>query len=280
MNALKHKLRDLLIIERLGSGAMGDVYQCIDQSTGKPVAVKWLHRSDMSKRFIEEARILASIHHPGIAQFIKFEQHEKEAYLVMEYVEGLTLEKLIQHHGKLPESFALKITLQIATALKYLHDQQIIHRDLKASNLKITKSGQVKLLDFGIAKAQFSEKLTAEGFVIGSTPYLAPEQFKQDYSHKIDLWALGILLYQMLTGHLPFSAATEFELRAKIQKGDYLPLEIFSPGLNKSTKKIIRKLLAVRPENRWSANELLQQMEGKSAGAFWNKWIEKLKTNR
>ena len=279
MNAPKHKFRDLLIIERLGSGAMGDVYQCIDQGTGKPVAVKWLHRSGMNKRFIEEARILASIQHPGIAQFIKFEQHDKDAYLVMEYVEGLTLEKLIHHHGKLPETFALKIALQIATALNYLHDRQIIHRDLKASNIKITKTGQVKLLDFGIAKAQFSEKLTADGFVIGSTPYLAPEQFKQDYSPKIDLWALGILIYQILTGHLPFSASSEIELRAKIQKGDYLSPKIFAPEINKSTHKIIRKLLAVRPEKRWSADELIQHLQDKELGSFWNNWVAKLKSN-
>jgi len=259
---------------------MGEVYRAIHPSTGIPVAIKWLHRLDMATRFQEEARLLAQIQHPNIARFISYSGNSEEAYIVMEYVEGLTLEKLLNRQGKLAENYALKLLRQLSDALIYMHERQIIHRDLKASNIKVQKDSTVKILDFGIAKSQFATRFTHEGFIVGSTPYVAPEQFRNLVTPKIDTWALGVLFYQMLTGHLPFADRNEEALRAKIQSNDFLPIEVFNPSVSKDARKILNNLLTTRVQKRWSAKELShfleQHREGKGKkglAGFFRKWI-------
>jgi serine/threonine-protein kinase len=274
---LQTKLDRYILIEWLGSGAMGDVYKAIDPRTGKPVAIKLLHRQDMANRFEEEAILLQKLQHTKIARFIDYYSSEQEAYIIMEYVEGLTLEKLISHQGKLPEAYALKLLQQINDAVSYLHGQEIIHRDLKASNIKITTESEVKILDFGIAKTRYSRSFTKEGFIVGSAPYLAPEQFQQIITTKIDTWALGVLLYQMLTGYLPFSAVSDQELRSKIEKGSFMPASVFNPSITAKSKVILKNLLATSTSRRWSAEQLKHYMESSKPNNPLRQWWQALR---
>ncbi|MBK8505715.1 MAG: serine/threonine protein kinase [Saprospiraceae bacterium] len=274
---LKTKIDHYILIEWLGSGAMGDVYKAIDPRTGKPVAIKLLHRKDMAARFEAEAIILQQLNHQNIARFIDYHQSDQEAYIIMEYVEGLTLEKLISHQGKLPESYALKLLDKINGAVSYLHEQQIIHRDLKPSNIKIPKESDVKILDFGIAKTRYSGSLTQEGFIVGSGPYLAPEQFKQVISSKIDTWAMGVLFYQMITGYLPFSATDEKDLQKKIENGTYLPAKVFQPSITLRSKAILKSLLTTNASRRWSSKKLSQHLHSAPTGLNFQFWWSALK---
>jgi serine/threonine-protein kinase len=256
---------------------MGDVYKAIDPRTGKPVAIKVLRRHDMAARFEEEALILQQLNHPNIARFINYQQSGQEAYIIMEYVEGLTLEKLISHQGKLPETYALKLLDKINIAVAYLHERQIIHRDLKPSNIKITKESDIKILDFGIAKTRYSGSLTQEGFIVGSGPYLAPEQFKHVISSKIDTWAMGVLFYQMITGYLPFSARDEKELQSKIENGTYLPAKVFQPAITLRSKAIVKSLLTTNASRRWSSKKLNQHLHPAPTGFNLRFWWSALK---
>jgi serine/threonine-protein kinase len=274
---LKTKIDRYILIEWLGSGAMGDVYKAIDPRTGKPVAIKVLHKMDMAVRFEEEAQILQQLNHPNIARFIEYCQSGQEAYLIMEYIEGLTLEKLISHQGKLPEDYCLKILDKINFAVSYLHEQEIIHRDLKPSNIKITRDSDVKILDFGIAKTRYSKSLTQEGFIVGSGPFLAPEQFRQVISPKIDTWAMGVLFYQMITGYLPFSGSSEKELQSKIENGTYLPAKVFQPNLTLKSKAILKHLLATNASRRWSSKKLMKHLHSAPAGFNFRFWWSALK---
>jgi serine/threonine-protein kinase len=262
------QLNEYMILEMLGSGATGDVYKCVSRSTGQVVAIKWLHRIDMAKRFEHEARTLRQINHPNIAQFIDYVYSREKAFIVMEFVEGLTIEKLINRTGKLPEAYALKVLNQLAVVIKYLHSQNIIHRDLKAANIKIMQDSTVKILDFGIAKTDFSAQLTMEGHILGSMPYMAPEQFQQITSTKVDMWALGVLYYQMLTRYLPFSGSSDLAIRTAVEKGKYISPDIFEATLTDYSKSVIKNLLKTNPNQRWNIDKLIQHLanETKSAG--------------
>ena len=267
-----------MILELLGSGAMGDVYKCIAQSTGQLVAIKWLHRLEMAKRFANEANTLAQINHPNIAQFVNYVHATDFAFIVMEYVEGLTIEKLISHSGKLPESYAKRILLQLAQAVKYLHDQNIVHRDIKAANIKVKQNSQVKLLDFGIAKTKFSERLTAEGLVVGSMPYIAPEQFEGTTTPKVDLWSLGVLYYQMITSYLPFSGNGDIAIRDSIKRGQYLAPEVFEPNISKQSQNIVKHLLNPIVHQRWSIDQLISNLDDKEDNDRGKTMLQSLRT--
>ncbi len=241
----------------LGAGGMGEVYKAAHHSTRQPAAVKVLSRIDQAARFQNEAYVQASVHHPHIAALYTYLSGEPHSCIVMEYVPGPTLETLIFRHRRLPEGFALKVLGQIASAVAHLHERGIVHRDLKACNIKVTADGTAKLLDFGIAKAAYTPRLTREGYVIGTTYSMAPEQFHNQVSAASDCWALGVLLYEMLTGYRPFDGTTETEIRIKIERGDYMSPDLLLPDLSRQSKRIIRRLLHPNPEKRLTAAEVL-----------------------
>ncbi len=241
----------------LGSGGMGEVYKAEHVATHQPAAVKILSRSDQTARFQNEAYIQASVQHPHMAALYEYVVEDGYPCIVMEYVEGPTLEKLIARHRRLPEAFALQLLEQTASAVAHLHARGIIHRDLKSCNIKVTPEGKAKLLDFGIAKAAYTPRLTREGYVIGTTYSMAPEQFQNRVGVESDCWSLGVLLYEMLTGYRPFDGKTETEIRVKIERGEYMAPDLLIPDLSRTTRKIIRKLLTHQPKNRLSAVQLL-----------------------
>jgi eukaryotic-like serine/threonine-protein kinase len=244
----------------LGAGGMGEVYKATHISTRQPAAVKVLSQAAQSARFQNEAYIQASVHHPNIAALYDYVLHKDNPCIVMEYVEGPTLEKLIARHRRLPEAFALQLLEQITSAVAHLHREGIIHRDIKACNVKVSTEGTAKLLDFGIAKAAYTPRLTREGYVIGTTYAMSPEQFQNQVDITSDCWALGVLLYEMLTGYRPFDGRTETEIRIKIERGEYMPPDLLMPDLSKNSKKIIKKLLTPQPHQRLTAAQLLKRL--------------------
>jgi serine/threonine protein kinase len=202
----------------LGSGAMGVVYRATNEKTGRVAAVKVLSsefapqggKTKLRDRFEREAKILEQFRHSGIVRFLAYGKYRGTYYFAMEYVEGETLERVIQERGALPWREVVDLGIQICEALHYAHERGVVHRDLKPSNLMVTADGKVKLTDFGIAKDLDATALTATGRTLGTAAYMAPEQIKGTpaISHKTDLYALGIVLFQLLTGKMPFEGAT------------------------------------------------------------------------
>ncbi len=209
------KLGTFRIDEILGTGAMGVVYRAISETTGRPAAVKVIsgeiaQRSKSYERFRREAEILQQFRHPNIVRFLALGRYQGTSYFAMEYVAGENLEQLLNRRGPLPWREAVDVGIQVAEALHYAHEHGVVHRDLKPSNLMVSDKGRVKLTDFGIAKDLDATALTATGRTLGTAAYMAPEQIRgaPAVSHKTDLYALGVVLYQVLTGRPTFEGTS------------------------------------------------------------------------
>jgi serine/threonine-protein kinase len=210
------KLGSFRLEEILGAGAMGVVFRATHESSGRPAAVKIVHtelsqKGKVFERFEREAEILKQFRHPNIVRWLAWGRFKGTSYFAMEYVEGVTLERVVQERGELPWREVVDLGIQLCDALHYAHEMSVVHRDLKPSNLLIATDGRLKLTDFGIAKdLDRTTQLTAPGRTLGTAAYMAPEQIRGTpaVSHKTDLYALGVLLYQMLTGKPPFEGAS------------------------------------------------------------------------
>lgn len=244
------------LMQWLGAGGMGEVYQAYHATTQRTVAIKLLRRLEHTERFRNEAAVQASLGHSHIAMVYEFFVDKGLFCLVMEYIDGPTLEQLIRKHTKLPEETAWKLLGQVASALAYLHKHGIVHRDLKAGNIKITKQGQAKLLDFGLARYAHSPKLTSQGHLVGTASSMAPEQFAGESSAASDCWALGVLLYEMVTGYTPFGGSSESEIGRLIRQADYIPPAKLNSDLSRYSSKLIERLLTVAPERRLTAQQV------------------------
>lgn len=209
------KLGSFRIEAVLGTGAMGVVYRGVNEAKGRTAAIKVINgeiaqRGHLFDRFRREAEILQQFRHPNIVRFLAVGRSQGTSYFAMEYVQGQTLERLLATRGPLPWREVVDLGIEICDALHYAHEHGVVHRDLKPSNLMISEQGQVKLTDFGIAKDLDATALTATGLTLGTAAYMAPEQIRGTpaVSHKTDLYALGVVLYRMLTGQPAFVGAT------------------------------------------------------------------------
>jgi serine/threonine-protein kinase len=216
MNAMiGEKLGSFRIEAVLGTGAMGVVYRGTNESTGKPAAVKVISgeiakQGKAYQRFRREAEILQQFRHPNIVRFLAVGRFKGTSYFAMEFIAGQTLEQMIAQRGAMPWREVVDLGIQICEALHYAHEHGVVHRDLKPSNLMVSDQGQIKLTDFGIAKDLDATALTAPGRTLGTAAFMAPEQIRgtPEVSHKTDLYALGAVFYQMLTGQAAFSGAS------------------------------------------------------------------------
>jgi serine/threonine-protein kinase len=209
------KLGSFRIESVLGSGAMGVVYRGTHEKNGRAAAVKvvgseFAQGGKMRDRFEREAEILQQFRHPNIVRFLAWGKFRGTSYIAMEYVQGETLDKLVQEHGHMPWRQVVDLGIQICEALHYAHEHGVVHRDLKPSNLMLSTDGKIKLTDFGIAKDLDATTLTATGRTLGTAAYMSPEQIRGTpaVSHKTDLYSLGVVMYQMLVGKPPFEGTT------------------------------------------------------------------------
>ena len=274
------------ILAPLGAGGMGEVYHARDPQLDRAVAIKILTSSRATgpqlERFQREARAVARITHPHICTIYDVGQFDGVPFLVMELLEGETLADRLEH-GPLPIDRALITAGQIATALDAAHRKGVIHRDLKPSNVMVTASG-VKLLDFGLAKLREIEgaetlerstkslPLTQQGTVLGTIPYMAPEQVEgREADARTDVFALGVMLYEMTTGRPPFEARSPASMLASILTHDPPPLSSVRPGVPAGVDRVVRKCLAKDPDERWQSaadlNAALQWSREDSASA-------------
>lgn len=250
------------VIDYVGAGGMGTVYRVAHRSTGRVAAAKVMGGGGVSPRaldrFRNEARILQALAHPAIAQMFEFLEVNGAPCLVMEYVDGETLDQLLRTRGPFPLADALRIFGALADAVGYIHQRGIIHRDLKTNNVKVDSLGRVKLLDFGIAMADGAPRLTSTGNVVGTLMSLAPEQLRTGRAEpRSDIWALGILFYELLTARLPFEGEAPGMLGERILRGAYTPPSELRPDLPREVDRIVGRCLKVRPEDRYASAEAL-----------------------
>jgi serine/threonine-protein kinase len=264
-----------LVIESLGEGGMGTVYRVEHRALQRSFALKVLRRdlareAELCSRFIQEARTAATINHPNVIQITDFgELPDGSPYFVMEYLTGQPLSALAQKGGPLPAARAVRLLTQIAAGIGAAHRAGVVHRDLKPDNVFVLKSASgedlVKLLDFGVAKVAGSARLTRTGMVFGSPHYMSPEQASgQPVDHRADIYALGVVMYELFTGHVPFEADT---FMGVLTKHMFMAPERFTEKLGPcrelgALEDITLRCLEKKPENRYaSAEELIAEIE-------------------
>lgn len=263
---INDRIGDYRVLGFIGQGGMGEVYHAVHEKLNRSVAVKVLGGSvgfdrEYKTRFLNEARLQASLHHPNIATLYDFQEFGNELLIFMEFINGDSLDSLIEaKYFSIEES--LKVFESIVEAISYIHQHGIIHRDIKTDNVKLTADGVPKLLDFGIAKDSSSQNLTQVGGVIGTPNYLAPEQLEgRMATEQTDVWALGVLLYKMLTGKVPFESDYFDTLLSQIRIGKFEAPETLNSAVPKVVADIVRKCLARDLSQRYqTAQDLLKDV--------------------
>lgn len=251
------------IDHEIGRGGMGVVYHAHQPSLNRSVAVKVLPHSlasdpEMVSRFQQEARALAGIQHENIVHIHDILEESGTWFLVMEYLDGVQLSELIER-GVLDEEQILAVGRSIAHALTVVHARGIVHRDIKSHNVMVTRDGKVKLMDFGVARVEGGVK-TVAGSVLGTPDYMAPEQIQgQEITPRTDLYSLGVLLYEMCTGRLPYEADDPFALAMKHVTDEPTPPRELKPGLSKDLEDTILRAMSKDPEQRQESASLLEK---------------------
>jgi len=256
------------LVERLGEGAMGAVYKGIDLMVEREVAIKMLRpeiarQPDIVDRFHSEAVTLAKLNHPNIATLYSFFREGDEYFMVMEFVPGRTLDAVIREGPAMPVERAIHIALQVLDAVEHAHSLDILHRDLKPANIMLT-STHVKVTDFGIARALGQARMTREGSIVGTLEYLAPERIRgQEADMRSDLYSVGVVLYEMLSGRLPFERNTDYELmRAQLEEPPPPFSSLGQVMVPSQVEEVVRKALVKLPEERFgSAGEFRRVLE-------------------
>lgn len=247
------------IENEIGAGGMAIVYRAHDNMLNRTVAIKVLRPEfkqdeEFIKRFDIEAKASAGLNHPNIVSVYDVGVHEGLHYIVMEYVEGITLKEMIAKDGSITWQRALKISVQICSALSHAHARKVIHRDIKPHNIMVKADGSVKVMDFGIARAASAATMTIGSNVLGSAHYLSPEQARGGFTdERSDIYSLGVCMYEMTVGRVPFDAETTVAVAMQqLQKEPTPPSELVSQ-LPKSVEHIILKAMRKRPEQRYSS---------------------------
>ena len=256
------------IIKTIGEGGMANVYLAEDTILERKVAIKVL-RGDLSndekfiRRFKREALSVSNLSHPNIVEVYDVGEEDGNYYIVMEYIEGKTLKQLLQKRGALTLTEVIDIMSQLTDGLAHAHEAYIIHRDIKPQNIMIEDNGRIKITDFGIAMALNSTQLTQTNSVMGSVHYLPPEQANGKGSTvKSDIYSLGILMYELLTGSVPFKGDTAVEIALKHMKEKIPSVRKQNPTIPQSVENIILKATAKNPKNRYdSVREMYNDLQ-------------------
>jgi serine/threonine-protein kinase len=253
---------------RIGSGGMSTVYRATDETLQRQVAIKLMNReiatdSDQLERFRREARAVAQLSHPHIVGVIDYGEDDGRPYIVFEYVEGETLKERIRRMGRLPTTEAVAYAIEIARALGVAHARHIVHRDVKPQNVLIDEEGSAKVTDFGIARTLDEEGLTADGRVLGTTDYVSPEQaLGRPVTGQSDLYSLGIVLYEMLTGEVPFRGENQVAVAMKHVREEIPDVQTKRPEVSSALAAIVDTATAKRVEDRYADDaELIADLE-------------------
>jgi len=249
------------ILDRLGAGGFGTVYLAMDKLLHRKVALKVPHHQGDEQGLLLEPRIMAALKHPNIVELITVEKKDDTFFMVLEYVDGESLDKLIRRERALAPSRALEIAMDVAAAIGFAHSQQVIHRDLRPANILITRDGVAKVTDFGTSRVL---ELQKEGFArtrIGSPPYMAPEHFRGRAVFQSDLWSLGITVYEMLTGTVPFYDADPVKIAQAFQSTPIVPPHLRNAQVPRTLSEAVMKALSVNLGDRYlSAQEFLKAL--------------------
>ncbi|HEU4658590.1 MAG TPA: protein kinase [Capillimicrobium sp.] len=230
---------------RIGHGGMSTVYRALDTVLERPVAIKLMHReiasdSDQLERFRREARSVAQLNHPHVVTVIDAGEDDGTPYIVLEYVEGETLKDRIRRFGRLPIVEAIAYAIEIARALGAAHERGIVHRDIKPQNVLVDQEGSAKVTDFGIARSLEEEGLTADGRVLGTTDYVSPEQaLGHAVTGQSDLYSLGIVLYEMLTGDVPFKGENQVAVAMKHVREELPDVRVQRPEVSAALAAVL-----------------------------------------
>ncbi len=244
------------IFEKLGAGGMGEVYLAEDTELDRKIALKFLPAEyttdlEIKARFKREAKAAAALNHPNIITIHEVGEHEGKAYIAMEYVEGGSLKELISKK-EFSINKAIEISMQLCEVLHEAHKAGIVHRDLKPANILIDKSGRVKIIDFGLAKLKDVTKLTKESSTLGTLSYMSPEQIQSaDVDHRSDIFSFGVILYEMITGQLPFKGEYDAAVSYSILYEEPEPLVRYKAGVPEELQRVVNKALEKDPQTRY-----------------------------
>ncbi|MCS6799788.1 MAG: protein kinase [Myxococcota bacterium] len=251
------------LLGEIGSGGMAVVYKAVQEPLGRIVAVKALKPSiavdsQFARRFEREAHFMAALQHENILHVYDFVKDGQSMYIVMEYVRGIDLYDLLERTPVLPVDVAAIIALMVARALDYAHFRGIVHRDIKPANVMIGHDGSVKLMDFGIARDETLSDLTETGTGLGTPSYMSPEQILGDkLDFRSDLFSLGIVLYQMITGQKPFVEDASRTVMQKIRLDRYTPPRRLNPAVPRQLERILARCMEKMPANRYPTTQAL-----------------------
>jgi tRNA A-37 threonylcarbamoyl transferase component Bud32 len=262
------------ITEKLGEGGMGAVYKGIDLMLEREVAIKALRpefsrQPQLVERFRAEAVTLAKLNHPNIATLHSFFRQGDDFFMVMEFVRGETLDSVIRNSGAMAIERATSLFCHALEGIGHAHNMGIVHRDIKPANMMLTETGSIKVMDFGIARVLGTARMTKQGMVVGTIEYMSPEQVQGlDTDARSDIYSLGILLYEMLTGRVPFHSDNEFKLmKAQIEEAP-VPPRVHAPHIPLSVEQAIMRSLAKKPEARYqTVAEFRAVLESSLTGA-------------
>ena len=262
---MEQRIGHYTITSELGRGGMGVVYKAHEESLNREVALKVLSEhltqdEDHLKRFLQEARSIARLSHPNIVQIYFVGQDGGRHYFAMEYVRGRSLQDLIQAEGKIENPRAAQLVLQAATGLAAAHERGILHRDIKPANLLLGDDGILKIADFGLAiVADGATRLTADGMLIGTPRYLSPEQCRGEQpDERSDIYSLGVTFYEMLSGKVPFKAASPLALVREITELQATPIHEVAPDVDDRTQRILGLMMAKEPDDRYASTHDLE----------------------
>ncbi len=244
------------ILERIGDGGMGTVYRGLDEMLDREVALKVMRpdlarQAALSERFRQEAVALARLSHPNIAAVFGLERSGSDAVLVMEFIRGETLESIVQRSGRLAWPRALELAAAVADALDHAHDKGVVHRDIKPANIMLTRDGVVKVMDFGIARILGRSRQTRVGAAVGTPMYMSPEQLRgEEVDGRSDLYSLGAVVYELITGRVAFEADSDYELMMKQLHEPAPPVREAVPDVPDAVDALIQHAMAKQPQDR------------------------------
>ncbi len=280
------RIQHYQVTEKLGEGGMGVVYRAQDTRLNRAVALKFLHpaivaSTDDQQRLVQEARAAAALSHPNICTVYEINEHDGRTFIAMQFVEGATLRDRVLS-GRIETLDALRYLVQIADGLKQAHEQGIVHRDMKSSNIMITPSGRAVIMDFGLARPAGSGRTDERFSSRGTSAYMSPEQARGEaVDQRTDIWSLGVVLYEMLAGRLPFRGDYEQAVVYSILNEPHRAIGEFRPGLAPAVVKIVETCLAKNPADRYqSLDDLVRAVRGalddvsggrRAGGATWHR---------